>query len=263
MRLSMKILSAALLGALLSAVSCRAGVNDDLFRAIEKGDPEAVERLVNAGADVNAAREDGGTPLHYAAWHKRTMALKTLLAAGADPNPKTLLWARTPLMWAARNGQTRAIGMLLAAGADVNAKNEQGFNALMNAALNGQTDAVTQLLDAGAELHAREGSGETATMLAALYGHADTLDLLIGSGGDVNTVDNYGRTALMYAAPSGDFEVVELLLKSGADAAAKDYAGHDAVWHLNQNIQLPAAEKEQMADMIRKAAARGKLFAHD
>ncbi|MBP5211336.1 MAG: ankyrin repeat domain-containing protein [Pyramidobacter sp.] len=261
MRLSMKILSAALLGTLLSAaplsaVPGQAGVNADLLRAIEDGNPAAVESLVKAGADVNAAREDGGTPLLYAAWYGRTMAMKTLLAAGAAPNPKTLLWARTPLMWAARNGQTRAIGMLLAAGANVNAKNEQGFTALMNAALNGQTDAAKQLLDAGAELHAREGSGETATMLAALYGHADTLELLIRSGGDVNTVDTYDRTALMYAAPSGDFEVVELLLKSRADAAAKDYAGHDAVWHLNQNRQMPAAEKEQLADLLRGAGKR-------
>ena len=72
----------------------------------------------------------------------------------------------------------------------------------------------------------------------------------------MNTVDSYGRTALMYAAPRGDTEVIELLLKNGADAAAKDYAGHDAVWHLNQNRQMPAAEKEWLADLIRGAGKR-------
>ena len=93
-------------------------------------------------------------------------------------------------------------------------------------------------------------------MLAALYGHAVTLELLICAGGDVNSVDSYGRTALMYAAPRGHTEVIELLLKSGADAAAKDYAGHDAVWHLNQNRQLPAVETERLADLLRGAGKR-------
>ena len=65
MRPSMNRLSAALLAALLSAapmsaVPRQAGANADLFRAIEDGNPAAVENLVKAGADVNAAREDGG-----------------------------------------------------------------------------------------------------------------------------------------------------------------------------------------------------------
>ena len=253
MELSLKTLCAAVPAVLLSAAACLGSVNADLIEAIKKGDPAAVEQCVKNGADVNAVDGEGGTPLLYAAWYKRNLAVRTLLAAGADPNAPQLLWARTPLMWAARNGQTSVIGMLLNAGANVNATNEQGFTALMNAALNGQTPAVKQLLAAGADLHVREKGGETATMLAAIYGHADTLKLLIDAGGDVNAVENYGRTALMFAAGRGDFEVVKLLLNSGADASAKDYAGRDAVWHIRQNRQMPSAEKERLADLIRGA----------
>jgi serine/threonine protein kinase/ankyrin repeat protein len=46
------------------------------------------EALLQAGCDVNAADSDGRTPLMYAAWYKKTAAVRLLLKAGANIKTK-------------------------------------------------------------------------------------------------------------------------------------------------------------------------------
>ena len=49
------------------------------------GDVEAIEMLVDVGADVNAAGDMGCTPLHEAVGQGHVAAAQRLLAAGASP----------------------------------------------------------------------------------------------------------------------------------------------------------------------------------
>lgn len=48
-----------------------------------------VQLLIDLGAEVNVAQEDGTTPLHLAALYGRVNAVKALLKAGVDVNIKT------------------------------------------------------------------------------------------------------------------------------------------------------------------------------
>jgi hypothetical protein len=48
-----------------------------------------VQLLIDLGAEVNVAQEDGTTPLHLAALYGRVNAVKALLKAGVDVNAKT------------------------------------------------------------------------------------------------------------------------------------------------------------------------------
>ena len=49
---------------------------------------EVVERLIQAGEDINIRGEDGWTPLHVASAHGHVEVITALLAAGADKTIK-------------------------------------------------------------------------------------------------------------------------------------------------------------------------------
>ena len=58
---------------------------------------EVVEKLIQAGADVNEQTEMGWTPLHLASENGRVEVITALLAAGADKTIKTTrLFGNTP-----------------------------------------------------------------------------------------------------------------------------------------------------------------------
>jgi ankyrin repeat protein len=60
------------------------------------GHKEAVELLIDNGADVNAMRGGGGTPLSYAASWGHEEIVELLIANGADVNVKDA-FSETPL----------------------------------------------------------------------------------------------------------------------------------------------------------------------
>ena len=57
-----------------------------LHVAAQCGQSSAIQALVDLGADVDMASDDGSTPLYMACLYCRGNAIQALLAAGADPN---------------------------------------------------------------------------------------------------------------------------------------------------------------------------------
>ncbi|HEX4997353.1 MAG TPA: ankyrin repeat domain-containing protein [Terriglobia bacterium] len=106
----------------------------DLMRASAKGDAAEVQRLLSAGADLNAQDASGWTALMYAARNDKTSgAVAALLKAGADPNARSMM-GQTALM-AAAAGPDDTLRLLIAAGANINAQDRFGQSALMFAAV--------------------------------------------------------------------------------------------------------------------------------
>ena len=145
---------------------------NELHKAATAGDVAKLNRLIKAGADVNAVNEDGWTPLHSAVYGGHTDAVIALIKAGADINAVNEIgW--TPLHNAAYSGHTDAIIALIKAGADVNATSKGGWTPgrtpLHGAASEGHTDAVIVLIEAGAYTNATTNDGFTPLALAKIY----------------------------------------------------------------------------------------------
>jgi uncharacterized protein YecT (DUF1311 family) len=99
--------------------------------------PYALDRLLEASADPNHTNESGKTPLMVAAHLDRPDAIRRLLKAGAQINAVTIDPAiggfegpertgRTALIYAAENASPIAIRLLLDAGADPTIKDSKG-----------------------------------------------------------------------------------------------------------------------------------------
>jgi hypothetical protein len=141
-----------------------------------------------APGDVNAARPGDGTPLIIAAKSGDSVAIRRLLAQGADPNLASL-GDGNPLIAAAAFGDVKAADLLVAHGAQVNANVVGDETPLINASARGHLNMVRFLVEHGADVNLavrKDGAplGEIRSPLgmARRYGHAEIVDYLVGHG---------------------------------------------------------------------------------
>ena len=102
----------------------------DYPNTLKSGDVAKIRGLIKNGVDVNAAANDGATPLGEASQEGHPEIVKLLLAAGADVNAADNDGA-TPLGLAWQEGHSETVKLLLAAGADVNAVNNKGHQSIL------------------------------------------------------------------------------------------------------------------------------------
>ncbi len=110
----------SLIGALfiLLASMSLSGCMQPLQSAAISGDNDAVKRLLNEGADVNAKYDYDYTALMYAASSALNDTVKLLIENGADVNAKNRGGA-TALTIAARSGNAETAKLLAEKGADI------------------------------------------------------------------------------------------------------------------------------------------------
>ena len=214
---------------------------------------EGVQRLVQAGANVNAFDDERGTPLHRAAENDRPEVIRALVKNGAKLNARGML-EETPLHVAAEQGRANASLVLLEAGASPNSVNMSGYTPL-HTLVSGRSfwdrpDAMEKdntprdylettriLLKHGANAEAKAEQGKPPLHFAVSYGDVDLVKMLISAGAGVQTRTESGATALHLAAsgqslwgndlhPSGSAtryrDIALYLLEHGANVNATD-----------------------------------------
>ena len=233
---------------------------ESVFHAAEHFHEEALELLLNAGAQLNYVGEWGNTaPYFLLRWWdvermpKVKQGLVWLLEHGADPNILCAREQENCLHVAARRGQDVAIiQLLLDHGAVVDAHRADGARAWLLARRSG-FDAVASYLErAGAatqplspvdvllavcgrgdvEAARRLASPETLRSLspadvlllpeAATTGRWAVVAACVAAGFPVDSTESGGATALHYAAIEGQVEIVRLLLSKNADLSIID-----------------------------------------
>jgi uncharacterized protein len=210
---------------------------------------DIIERMIEAGADVNASNSYQGTVLNKAIVqvpHALTIeTIRSLIEAGANVNAADAS-GQTPLMLAARQNQIELLELLLNSGAkrSLNAKDKDGRSAFIYAAggWRDSTLAIVKVLMAnGATVTEVDEAGETPLMLAAKGGSNETIQILLKAGSSINAKDKQGQTALMYAVtgyntPNPDTaQTIKLLLANGAGVNDVDAKGQSALMHAVRN----------------------------
>jgi ankyrin repeat protein len=176
--------------------------------------------LVEAKANVNAARWTGDTPLMAAAHSGNAELVKLLLDHGAKLDVTETRMGQTPLMWAAAEGKAEVVQVLIERGADVKAVSKTGFSPLLFAAQSGNVATVKSLIAAKADPNFKTPDGTGAFTLALARGHEGVARLMLDYDVDVNQKDRFGSTPLHEAVRMGKGELVRDLVKRGAQIEA-------------------------------------------
>ncbi|CAI8046094.1 Kinase D-interacting substrate of 220 kDa [Geodia barretti] len=190
----------------------------ELHDAAERGDVEAVQRLLSTSVNINFRTEDEGhSALLLASARGHVEVVRLLLKAGAAvfiPDKES----RSPLYWASFYGHRAVVELLLKNGADITICNENGSSPLYVASEYGHTEVVDILVKAGADVN-QACTKEPCSVplgIAAAKGHTETVHRLLVLGADINHQNKNGTTALLSAGLNGRSEVVKLLLVAGA-----------------------------------------------
>lgn len=192
-----------------------------LHAATLQGQARMVELLLDKGADPNIQRpRDAATPLHMFSDIGRymepghTQIIDTLTRRGADINA-TKKNGSTPLDRAHRD----AISALILHGALLS-RRDDSYGLLRRAAESGRSEPLAFLEQRGLSLRTKGPKGETLLHVAAGEYETQALRYLISKGLDLNAADDTGRTALYFAVGACRKPNVELLLEKGARAGA-------------------------------------------
>lgn len=224
-----------------------------LHEAVGINNQNAIVRLLQERADVDAFDDLNQTPLHIAAKAETEDIARLLLDHGADLYTKDV-YGQTPLLISAWYGRVEVIRLLLERGAVQDRSDMQravraatidngyatipilqSYGAqigLVKSIYLADIEAVVQYLNAGVDIN-QVDDGDTILMHALFVAFDgmkyNFVPMLIEHGADVNAQSHDGSTALMVAAEAGRKDFVQFLLEHGADPGIQNHDGKDAL----------------------------------
>ncbi|XP_059922497.1 CARD- and ANK-domain containing inflammasome adapter protein [Gadus macrocephalus] len=185
-----------------------------LHLASRRGHADTLNRLLQVKVHTEIRDRQGRTALHWAAsTQTEGPAVDMLLSAGANPDAADKQ-KKTPLHLAAAAGQTEAVAALFTHKARVGAKDMHGSTPLHYAAGRGHDEAVKLLLSAQKKhgVDQRNTWRKTPLHTAAEKGHTEAVASLLRAGAKVNTLDNCKDTPLHCAVRAGSRDAVRELV---------------------------------------------------
>ncbi|GFN18713.1 hypothetical protein AtubIFM55763_007650 [Aspergillus tubingensis] len=188
-----------------------------LVAAASLRSPEAIQFLLDEGADSNQLGEYHRTPLTAAAFYGNIEAVQLLLNKGADVNQLGGDKIGSPLAAAAYAGRLELMQLLIANGAIINLPGGSIGCPLAAAAAGGELEAARFLLDKGATVNEPAGEDGNSFATAASSGHLEVVQLLVEYGAVINQLGGCYGSPLAAAAAGGKLEVARFLVSKGAN----------------------------------------------
>ena len=244
-----------------------------LMRAVIEDHTQFVNKLIQAGADVNLTDCRGRNALCFVASDSHYETIDTLLKARANVN-NVIREGNTPLLSAVglkhngdqdckkeHNSYVKTVKILIEAGTDVNIQNNDGETALYCVSYYGRAKCVTSLLQAGADVNE---TGTSPLMMASQCGRLKCVNKLLKAGADVNQTNDDGHTALMMASRDYHHKCVDVLLNAGARVNTVDNDGC-SVLHtesVSHYFYMPVADYVKCVKKLLRSGIHVNHFSH-
>ena len=204
-------------------IDCRDKENSTaLLLACARGHYSCAEYLLSNGADPNARRLTGASPLYFAASYHHTRIVELLLSKYNAFVDLSTFDGSASIHVACEHGFTDIVQLLISSQANLNAKMNDGTTAVMLACQNGHL-AIVQLLIATGQcnLSMKRLDGVTPLFLVVQHGHETVFDYLIEKVDHITeTIDlarEDGATPLFKACQKGYESLATKLLKHKPD----------------------------------------------
>uniref|UniRef100_H0X4C5 Transient receptor potential cation channel subfamily A member 1 n=1 Tax=Otolemur garnettii TaxID=30611 RepID=H0X4C5_OTOGA len=221
--------------------------NTAVILACTKDNSEALQILLNKGANQCKPNKWGCFPVHQAAFSGAKKCMEIILKYGEEHGYSRECHINfvnngkaSPLHLAVQSGDLEMIKMCLDNGAHIELVEDGRCMALHFAATQGATEIVKLMISSYSGstdiVNAVDGNHETLLHRASLFDHHELADYLISVGADVNVIDSEGRSPLILATASASWNIVNLLLSKGARVDIKDHFGRN---FLHLTVQQP------------------------
>jgi hypothetical protein len=152
-----------------------------LIKASKEGDSLAVQKLIDAGVNINEPDSKGMTPLMHAIQYQNKEAVDTLIKKGADVNIKDK-YGYTALYYAVIYSNLKIVKLLIENGANINAQDSLGATALHSFVQTYNDENALMiaeyLLSKNADTTVKDKNGWTVLENAIYYRNIDMVALI-------------------------------------------------------------------------------------
>ncbi|UQA59106.1 ankyrin repeat domain-containing protein [Polyangium aurulentum] len=156
--------------------------------AAERGDVATLQALKAQGTDLDEVIPSDVNLLMYELVAKNEVAVRALLAAGADPNVLTKI-GTSPMLVGATSPEPRLLVLLLDNGGDPNLKNHRGDPLVHQAISFGQWQNLGILFDRGVPVDVRNKMDQTPAIRLATLNQYEEVNKLLDRGADPDATD--------------------------------------------------------------------------
>lgn len=198
----------------------------------------AVEKLLAAGAEIDARNRYNDTPLLVALNSGQWDSAAKLIEAGADAKAVNTYGRSTLIAAVERGAPLNLLDKMT--GQDVNKTEKDGLPPIVRAVVNGSKKHVTWLLkqpgikiDRQGPIESRSDRGPTvkrsALQEAVVQNKKELCEVLLEAGAKVDLADGQGQTPLCAAVAADNHDLVELLVKAKAKFSVPGMGGQTAL----------------------------------
>ncbi|RGP73085.1 hypothetical protein FLONG3_6400 [Fusarium longipes] len=222
---------------------------------------QVMQKSLNHGVSIHIRDRKDKTPLTRAVEAQNLEAINFLLDRGADINySKTFAESITYI--AVLNRNIDVIKLVLARGANPDALSNNDTLPLFLAVSRGDLEIAQMLVEYGARLDA-PGPHQTPMIQSIKLGHHDILKMFIEKGLFRNDKDgSLGAEALTRAVLDQNHKALDILLAAGVNPGKGDWLGYCPIMHAlrSGNVHYAIILSDRVEDLTEPKDRRGKTL---